>query len=57
MREPPYTAMRPACPRCTKAPSDWISTHNEWRWYCIVCDIRFNDAGVILAEGPTEVVK
>lgn len=34
------------CPRCARTWQggvDLLSTINEWKWYCTVCNIRFND--------------
>jgi transposase-like protein len=33
----------PDCPQCKQGPTEWLSTDNEYRWYCKPCDIRFND--------------
>lgn len=30
---------------------DWLSTTNEWCWYCRDCDVRFNGQGELR---PTE---
>lgn len=32
------------CPRCD-LPSEWLSTTNEWEYYCSFCVVRFNKHG------------
>ena len=38
-----------ACPKC-KHSSEWLSTTNEWQFYCPRCEIRFNWDGEIMTE-------
>jgi len=32
----------PDCP-VHKTPMDWLSTWNQWQYYCKACDLRYND--------------
>lgn len=36
------------CPRCNGWHTVWLSTTNEWCYYCRTCNVRFNDKGEIL---------
>ena len=37
------------CPKCgDRDKTEWISTTNEWEYYCPTCDIRFNRKGEIM---------
>jgi len=35
------------CPRCGNDNNHWLSTTNEWEYYCPKCDLRFNEKGQI----------
>ena len=38
------------CPRCKSDDVQLLATTNEWEHYCLNCNIRFNDDGVILLK-------
>ena len=37
--------------------SSWLSTINEWEYHCEICDIRFNEAGVVRPEDRRKVFR
>ena len=46
------------CPDCGWDVIEWISTTNEWEYYCRRCDVRFNDRGQVqdpVTHGPRRV--
>ena len=38
------------CPKCDFKETHWLSTTNEWEFYCPECDMRFNKDGNILTK-------
>jgi len=38
------------CPRCGARDTHWLSTTNEWKYYCPHCDFRFNKHDQILGD-------
>ena len=38
------------CPKCGNRDNHWLSTTNEWEYYCPKCDIRFNVKGQIMNQ-------
>jgi transposase-like protein len=40
----------PPCPACHAPHSRFLSTTNEWKYYCRACGRRFNGAGDFMDE-------
>lgn len=38
------------CPQCHARKTEYLSTTNEWIFYCPVCDSRFNRQNEIMPK-------
>lgn len=41
------------CPQCGCIHCDWLSTMNEWEFYCKHCDVRFNKQGEVVTRADS----
>ncbi len=42
------------CPKGCKGSTHQLSTSNEWKYYCPLCDSRFNEDGQLLAPNKNK---
>ena len=50
----------PNCPIHTWHPMDWLSTLNEWQYYCRLCDLRYNarmESQPVVAPDDARIVR